>query len=149
MISPIKIFGEMIGWKNRSLVGIGRESESAPESEKGLPKLGRSEVGEPSDAVVGRGVEPLVALGAAEVGLEDLEPVVVLLLGRVSFTEPGLEEREMVLRSEPDLTVFVHHLPDQKIVAVWSAGERFRRSVYGGNEEERENNKERVTLRHF
>lgn len=97
-----------------------------------LPELGRSQIGEASDSVLRRRVQSLVSLGSAHVGLEHVEPVVVLLLARVRLAEFELEEREVVLRSEEMFAVVivvmvvvvkafiaaVHHLPDQRIFAV-------------------------------
>ena len=97
-----------------------------------LPELGRSQIGEASDSVLRRWVQSLVSLGSAHVGLEHLEPVVVLLLARVRLAEFALEEREVVLRSEEMFVVVIvvvvvvvkafiaaaHYLPDQRIFAV-------------------------------
>lgn len=98
-----------------------------------LPELGRSQIGEASDSVLRRWVQSLVSLGSAHVGLEHLEPVVVLLLARVRLAEFALEEREVVICSEEMFVVVIvvvvvvvvkafiaaaHHLPDQRIFAV-------------------------------
>lgn len=98
--------------------------------------------------MVRRGVEPLVAPGTAEVGLEDLESVVVLLLARVGLAEPLLEERELVLGSQPDLAFVVDDLPDQNI-AVRVAGDRLRRGGVAEEERECDEEEERESPVHF
>ncbi|KAK7264260.1 hypothetical protein RJT34_31866 [Clitoria ternatea] len=65
--------------QNRSLVRILRKPQSS-QPQNALPKLRRCQVGEPSNAVKRRRVETLVALSAAQVSLEHLEPVTVLFL---------------------------------------------------------------------
>lgn len=113
-----------------------------------LPELGRSQIGEASDAVLGRGVQSLVPLGPPHVGLEHRESVVVLLLARVRLAEFSLEQREVVLRSQHRFAVVivvvvrgfisaVDDLADQRIGDVHvGAGEEEEER---GEEEERQN----------
>nr|GMC54929.1 probable beta-D-xylosidase 7 [Ipomoea batatas] len=83
----------------------------------GPPELLRSEIGELRDAVDGGRVQHLVALSAAQVSLEDGEPVVVLLLRRVALPELGLEQREVMVGVEQRIVLAVRHdLPDQRIL---------------------------------
>ena len=82
VISPIEILGEIISRKDRSLGSVRRKPESL-QAEVIPAELGRSKIGELSDAVDGRGVELLVTQRPAQVSLEDRKPVIVLLLGGV------------------------------------------------------------------
>jgi len=81
-----------------------------------MPELRRSKVGELCDAVHGGGVENLVALGSAEVRLEDPKPVIVLLLRSIGLAVLGLEEREVVIGVEEMIVAVRYDLTDQEIV---------------------------------
>lgn len=80
----------------------------------------------------GRGIQLLVPSRPAQVSPEDLEPVVVLLLGGIRLTEFPLEDGEVVVIGQHLVVAAVHHLPDQRIL-------QFRRSYRGGEEEGGEN----------
>ncbi len=105
MISPIKIFGKSIGGENRSRVGIGWKPEPASQSQDGQTELGASQIGELSHAVNRRRVKPLVFTRSSQIPLENIEPVPVLLFRSVRLAVLPLEEREVVLRSEPRVVV--------------------------------------------
>lgn len=84
MFSPIEIGWEIGSRKLRRLLRVGRQLQLLLVEAQVVPlELGRSEVGELGDAVDGGGVEQLVALGAAQVRLEDGESVIVLLLSGI------------------------------------------------------------------
>ena len=59
-----------------------------------------------------------MALGAAQVSLEDREPVIVLLLSGIGLAVLALEEREVVLRVEDMIFTVRHNLADQEIVGL-------------------------------
>lgn len=74
----------------------------------------------------GSGIDPLVPFGSAQVGLEDAEPVVVLLLTRVGLSERSFEVGEVTLGVEEWIVRLRHDLSDQRIAAI-SYGGRNRR----------------------
>lgn len=91
-------------------------------------------------------IEHLVRLGSAEIGLEHLEPVVVLLLSRIGLPEPRLEAGEVVLGAE-ELIVSRrrYNLADENVVVgglLVSYGGGDRR----GQEREEEEREERGTV---
>jgi len=126
MIAPVKIEGEVVGGKDRSLASVGGELEML-ESEMIPPELGGGEVGELGDAVNGGGVEQLVALGLAQVSLEDRESVVVLLLRCIAFTKISLEEREVMIGVEEIILAVRYDLADQGIGLIGGYGGGYRR----------------------
>jgi hypothetical protein len=115
LITPVKVGGEIVGGKDWSFVGVSRKPNTLQAKELS-PEFRRSEIGKLGDAVDGAGVQLLVKLGSAQVGLEHAEPVVVLLLTRITLPELGLEGREMALRVEQRIVGVRYHLADQEIV---------------------------------
>jgi hypothetical protein len=105
VIAPIEVSGKIVRRQDRCLLSIRRKLKPPLQPEKVPPEFGRSKVGELGDAVDGGGVELLVALGAAEVRLEDGESVIVLHLGGVGFGVLGLEEGEVVVGVEERVVV--------------------------------------------
>lgn len=98
MFSPVEIGGEIGGRKLRRLLRVCRKLQLLLVKPQVAPlELGRGEVGELGDAVDGRGIEQLVALGAAQVSLEDGESVIVLLLSGVRLPVLVFEQGEMVV----------------------------------------------------
>lgn len=95
VITPVEIGGKIVGREDRSLLSVVGKPET-PHAEIVPAEFRRREIGELSDAVDGGGVELLVPFGAAQVSLEDAEPVIVLLRRGVGLTEPRLERREVV-----------------------------------------------------
>ena len=141
-VSPIEILWEILGGENGCLLSVRRQAQRL-EAQELAAELGRSEIGEFGDAVDGGGVELGVQPRSAEVGLEDAEATVVLLLGRVLLPELRLEAREVVLRVQQVVLLLLrrfadgirHHLTDQDVVG--GAG-------HGGEEEEEEGQEEGV-----
>lgn len=121
-VSPIKIIRQVFRGKNRRLIRILWQPKLAPEAKVGPPELGRGQIWELSHAVNGRGVQLLVPPRAAQVSPEDLEPAIVLLLGRVRLSKFPLEDGEMVMVRQR-LIAAINHLPDQRLLR---AGERIR-----------------------
>ncbi|TQD89344.1 hypothetical protein C1H46_025094 [Malus baccata] len=122
-VAPIKVGGKITSGKYRGLVSVGRKPEATFESEKVPAKLLGSEIGELGDSVDRGRVERLVPLGAAEVGLEDAESVVVLLLSRVGLSEGGFEAGEMALGVEELIVVgFRNDLLDERVDVVGNCG---------------------------
>lgn len=76
---------------------MSRVLQPIPNAQEPVLKLGLSQIGEPSHPMYSAGVKLLVTLGKSQISLEDLETVIVLLLGGVRFVEPFLEEGEMVV----------------------------------------------------
>lgn len=98
MISPVEIGREIGSRKLRRLLRVGRKLQLLLVKPQVAPlELGRGEVGELGDAVNGGGVEQLVALGPAQVSLEDGESVIVLLLSGVRLPVLAFEQGEMVV----------------------------------------------------
>lgn len=116
LIAPVKVGGEIAGGKDRSLLSVVRDPKRL-QSEEISAELGGSEIGELGDAVDGCGVQLLVSLGPAQVGLEHAEPIVVLLLSGIALAELGLEGRKVVLCVEEMILAFRYHLTDQLIIA--------------------------------
>ena len=118
LLSPIEIGGKIISRQDRGLISVNRELNAALQAKEVPAEFLRSEVGEFGDAVDSGGVELLVALGAAQVSLEDREPVIVLLLSGVGLAVVALEEREVVLRIEEMIFTVRYNLADQEILGL-------------------------------
>ncbi|RDY01326.1 hypothetical protein CR513_15370, partial [Mucuna pruriens] len=131
MISPIKISGKIIGWENGGLVRIGRQPHTS-QTQNRIFKLRRRQIGEPSHAVNRRRVQALMAPSAAQVSLEYIEPVIMLLLGSVRLPEPALELQKVMIRSQPGA---VHHLPNQRLLIAVRRGRHRYDNGEDGEEE--------------
>jgi hypothetical protein len=131
VVPPVEIVGETIGGEHGRLVRRLPEfsEESAPglaEAEVGPAELCRREVGELSDAVLRRRVQQLVPARAAQVGLENGQPVRVLVGVLVGLAEPLHEAQEVGLRVQLQIVVIStgNHLPDQRVLRVDGGGNR-------------------------
>lgn len=133
-VSPIEIFGEIVGGEDGGLLRVRRQAERF-EAEELAVELRRSEIGESGDAVDGGGVELRVKPRPAQVWLEYAEAMIVLLLRRVGFPELRLEGREVVLGVQQVVLHLSlrHHLTDQDVVGVGGGPSR---GGHGGEEEE-------------
>lgn len=117
-VTPIEILGEIVGRKDRCLLGIVGEAESQRvQSEVPALEFLWGQVREFGDAVDGFRVQLLVDLGSAEVIPEDAEAVVVLLLRCVALAELELKPGEMV-RFRLEDCVIGNDLLNQRIVKV-------------------------------
>jgi hypothetical protein len=141
VFAPVEIGREAVGGEDGRLVR-GRPLEQVPgggasEAEELAAELGRGEVGELGDPVHRRGVEPLVAPRAAEVGLEHGHAVRALVLVAVGLAEPADEAGEVGLRVQLQLVPVragPHHLLDERVLRVGGVL-GLRRAERGGGEE--------------
>lgn len=122
MITPVEVSGEVISRKDRRLIGISRELEPL-QAEEPAPELLRSQVGELCDPMYGGKVELLVERCPSEVGLEDAESVIVLLLGGVclpelelKFGEAELGVEEAQVAGKATILLRRNNLPDKRVV---------------------------------
>lgn len=147
VVAPVEVGREAIGGEDGRVVRR-RALEQVPgggaaEAEELTAELVGGEVGELGDPVDGRGVEPLVAPRAAEVGLEHGQPVRALAVVAVGLAEPADEAGKVRLRVELQLVVrraVPYHLLDERVLRggggiVGIRGAQ-RRSGEEGDEEE-------------
>ena len=118
MITPIEIGGKIVSRKDRSLLSIRREAERL-EPKKLPAELSRSQIRKLGNAMNGVRIKLLVPLGSAKVGLEDVEPVIVLLRSSVGLPKRLLEACEVVLCVEKQIVTFRNDLSDQNILVVY------------------------------
>lgn len=95
---PIKIKWKIISRQNGCFISMSWILQPTFSStQKPIPELGLSQIGEPSHTMYSSGVQFLVTLCTAQVSLEDVETVIMLLLSGVGFVESFFEEREMLV----------------------------------------------------
>lgn len=151
VLSPVEVSGEIASRELRRLLRVGRQLQPLlMQPQVVLLELLRGEVGELGDAVDGGGIDQLVALGAAQVSLEDGESVIVLLLGGVRLAVLGLEQGEVVVGVQElvdGLRTFGDDLADQRIV-----GDGVHEGIDGserGGEEGESNDERESQRRHY
>lgn len=134
-VLPIKILG--------CLMSVCQETQQL-EAEELATELGRSEIRQFGDVVDDGRVELGMQPRSMEVGLEDAEATVVLLLGHILLPELRLEAREVVLLVKKVVLILLlccftdgirHHLTNQDVIS--GAG-------HDGKEEEEEGQEEGV-----
>ena len=142
VFTPVEVGREAVGGEDGRLVR-GRPLEQVPgggaaEAEELAAELGRGEVGELGDPVRRRGVEPLVAPRAAEVGPEHGHAARALVLIAVRLAEPADEAGEVRLRVQLQLVAVragPDHLLDERVLRGGGGLLGLRRAERGGGEE--------------
>ena len=148
VFTPVEVGREAVGGEDVRLVR-GRPLEQVPgggaaEAEELAAELGRGEVGELGDPVRRRGVEPLVAPRAAEVGPEHGHAARALVLIAVRLAEPADEAGEVRLRVQLQLVVVrPDHLLDERVLRGGGGVLGLRRAERGGGEEGDDEEEER------